>query len=650
MKKAIILNLLINLIFLKSSTSQENFTIFTIDNEKVNSEEFIRAFTKNKENKNPTAQEVEEYIELYKNFKLKVKEAYAQGLDTNPNYQSELAGYRKTLAKPYLTDQEVTEQLIEEAYNRMLQEVSASHIMVQLKEGASPEDTLVAWKKINKYYNQVKNKEIDFEELAYEKSEDPSAKINKGYLGYFTAFDMIYPFENKAYNTLVGKVSKPFRTSFGYHILYTKDKRKSLGYLSVAHIMIRYNNDNDVQDAKTRIDAVYKELQNGAEWNTLCEKYSEDFASRSQGGRIQSFLRTSRNPEDDFKTAAFALKNIGDYSEPIKSKAGWHIIKKLDLKPHGSFDDEKNALKLRVTRDMRSRKNRDAVLKRIKNENNFTSNKDVLDQFITLCTEDVLMPNAKLPEEIKENDILFTIGKTRYPLKNFARYLAAKPIPNNGSLESIIESEYIAYSDNSNLNYEESVLEEKYPDFKYLMKEYRDGILLFELMEKEIWTKAAKDSLGLENYYQAHQSDFMWEDRVDIKYAVCKDEKIAKKAAKYLQKGKETDWILDKLQKKDPLSIQIKEGTFEKKSLDILNDVEFKTGKQVTKLPNGQFVGVFVKNVLKPEPKKKEETMGALISAYQEHLEKEWLKELAKKYPITVEPNIVQRILKQFNE
>lgn len=234
---------------------KENPVVLEIGNKKVTLEEFEAIYKKNAdENKTSTPEELKDYLDLYIKFKLKVVEAEALGMDTLPAFVQELEGYRKQLAQPYLSDREVTEGLIKEAYERMKSDVNASHILVKVSQEAEPKDTLAAYNKILKIRKRIITGE-DFEKVAAETSEDPSAVKNKGNLGYFTVFQMVYPFESAAYNTEVGKISMPVRTSFGYHILKVNDKRPARGTMKAAHIMIRVNKNDgeeEIQNKKTK--------------------------------------------------------------------------------------------------------------------------------------------------------------------------------------------------------------------------------------------------------------------------------------------------------------------------------------------------------------------------------------------------------------
>ena len=346
--------------------------LMEIGDKKITLEEFEAIYNKNSDNKKNTKEEVEDYLDLYIKFKLKVVEAEDLGMDTLPAFIQELEGYRKQLAQPYLSDREVTEKLIEEAYERMKYDVKAAHILVKVTLEADPKDTLAAYNKIMKIRKRIVGGE-DFEKVAAEVSEDPSAKNNQGNLGYFSAFQMVYPFETAAYETEVGKISMPVRTSFGYHLVKTIDKRKARGIMKVAHIMVRADKklgEEEINQKKEKIDEIYaKVTAKDADFTALARQYSEDKESAKRGGELPAF--GAGKMVEEFETAAFALENDGDISVPILTDYGWHIIKRLELKNLESYEELYPTLKAKVARDSRANKSKEIVIENIKKENNF---------------------------------------------------------------------------------------------------------------------------------------------------------------------------------------------------------------------------------------------------------------------------------------
>jgi peptidyl-prolyl cis-trans isomerase SurA len=624
------------------SQSNEKFPVFTYGKEVVYNDEFMRVFNKNNRSElPPTKQEIEEYLDLYVKFKLKVAEAYARQMDTVPSFKNELAGYRRQLARPYLTDKSVTEKLIKEAYDRGLQEVRASHLLISLPSDAKPKDTLEAYNKIMGLRSRVLENNESFSDLAEQYSQDPSAKENKGDLGYFTAFQMIYPFENAAYSTPVGSVSMPIRTQFGYHLVAVKDKRKSLGDVKVAHIMIKYYNENQIDSTKRRIDAVYTKLKEGGDWNTITEEFSEDFNSNSRGGELNWFNRTTSNIPNEFKDVAYALKEPGDYSKPVKTRFGWHIIKLVELRPPASFEASKEVLRRKVERDSRSLKNKQIVVKRVKEENGYEEVKGlaaVKDNF----NEDLLKGSFKKPAS--EGLTLFKIGQKTYSDEDFYSYIATNAGRSNMTVENYVKQLYKDFVDQTNLDYEEQILEEKYDEFRYIMEEYRDGILLFELTDKEVWSKAVEDTTGLEKWYASNQDKYQWKERAVVKTISCSDAKTAKKVKKMYSKGIAENEILDKFNSKDALAVSVEKKTVERGKNEVLDKLNWEKGIYDIPSENDRVKFVSIEEIIPAGPKDLQENLGQATSDYQNYLEAEWIADLKQKYPVVIYTENVKKL------
>jgi peptidyl-prolyl cis-trans isomerase SurA len=334
--------------------AQNTNTLMTVGSDKVGKQEFENVFKKNnsKMAANPDEKTLREYLDLYINFKLKVLEAKSFGMDTAASFKKELAGYRKQLAAPYLTDKEVTEQLINEAYDRSKKEIRASHILINCKEDASAKDTLAAYNKIMAIRKKILEKKEDFGKVAMESSEDPSAKTNKGDLGFFSVFAMVYSFENACYKAKQGTVTMPFRTKYGYHIVKVVDSRPAQGEVKVAHIMLRATAKLSKEDSlrnQNKINEVYNLLTSGQKFEELAKQYSEDKGSAKNGGILPVFGTGKMVPE--FESEAFALKNVNDYSKPFTTSYGWHIVKLVERKSLPSFDAAKADIKAKISRD-----------------------------------------------------------------------------------------------------------------------------------------------------------------------------------------------------------------------------------------------------------------------------------------------------------
>ncbi|UOQ72391.1 peptidylprolyl isomerase [Hymenobacter cellulosilyticus] len=534
----------------KSVTTAKQPVIETLGTHEVPAGEFAYVYRKN----NGTAPEfgtrpsVQEYLDLYTNFKLKVLEAEQRGLDTTQAFKRELEGYKQQLAQPYLTEKSVTDQLVREAYDRMSKEVNASHILIRMAPDAAPADTLAAYNKIMALRQRVTGGE-DFNKVAAETSEDPSARDNGGKLGYFTAMQMVYPFESAAYRTKVGEVSQPVRTRFGYHIIKVNDVRQAQGEIKVAHLMIRATPGMPKADsvtAKKKIDELSSRLQRKEPWDKLVAQFSEDAGSAANGGELPPFGTGRMIPS--FEEAAFRLQNPGDLSAPVQTPYGWHIIKLIEKQPVPKFEDMEASLKSKVSKDSRSELNRAAFLKRIRTENQFTENKAGKD--FVFAKADTSLVNgrfkytapaapAKASKTVGDNSPLFTIKGKPYLVKDFLSYAQQNQRAKKGAEPRFaMQQLYDQYVDQSLTDFEKANLETKYEDYRMLVKEYRDGILLFQLMDEKVWSKAIEDSVGLQKFFAENQSKYQWEPRVQGTVISAATPDLLKQAQTQLKAGR----------------------------------------------------------------------------------------------------------------
>lgn len=501
----------------QASSSSKDPVIATVGNKPIYSSEFKYVYDKNAVSDSlPADESLQQYLNLYVNFRLKVLEAESLGLDTLSSFNQELGGYKQQLAEPYLQDSSITTSLVKQAYDRLKEEIHASHILISLPEDADPKDTLSAFQKIT----QLRQKALegtDFNSLARENSQDPSAAANGGDLGYFTALQMVYPFEDAAYQTKAGQISGPVRTKFGYHIIEVADRRPSQGKIKTAHIMVRTNPEAPAEDAnasKQKIDEIYRRLQQGEEWNQLTMQFSEDAGSKTKGGVLPPFTTGSMIPA--FEEAAFALKNPGDYTGPVLTPYGWHIIKLVEKTGLEPFEEMEVSLRQKVTRDSRSELNKTLLIKRLKTENKFTEQPKVYALAEKSATDS--LPAGKWNYATADKNLpktLFTIQKQKYTLGDFFAYVQRSQQPKPTlSAAYYMKMLYNDFVNQSILEYEKKYLEQKYPQYKYLVKEYRDGMLLFQRMEDKVWSRSLTDSTGQQSYYESNRNKYQWGKRV----------------------------------------------------------------------------------------------------------------------------------------
>lgn len=660
MKRFVLLTFLIGLVVsAQAGKTPKDTTLFTYGNKKVTTKEFSRGFSKNKHKDSATrASEVDEYLELYKKFRLKVQDAYDLGLDTTEDFKTELATYRKQIAKQFLMDTAVNEKLIVEAYSRMKFELKASHILIFSRPDAAPEDTLKAYKKLLDIRDKIVKDSITFENAALKYSEDPSAGDNSGNLGWFTAFQMIYEFENYAYNTRKGEVSKVFRTEFGYHIVKINDIRKNSGEITIRQIKIELNpspNSGEIAEAEAKINEVYKKLVAGEKFNILVQQYSEDASTVLKNGELPPFSMTSPRYPENFKNTAFSLTQDGSFSEPIQTATGFHILQRVRLKPLDSLSKIKGTIINKISRDSRQYRNTVAVYDRAKKMYKFKENakySTLLKNYIdsSLIYGEFSKDSAKMKKGAKvANTQLFALTKAKkvFTLDSFAKWLQKVQKPSSSkALSGIVSNYYEAYRMQMVMDYYEQDLDNTSEKFAALYKEYKEGILLFTLTDKKVWSKSVEDTVGLKNYYEQNADKYVYKDRYDATIIRCADRTIAENVKKDLEMGITIDSITRKYNKLNPLNVMTPMGGKYEKGANEYADFLFTYGKQNMKymlvedpkIPGG-FAVIQVHNFMPAGKKTLNEARGSIMSDYQVYLEKLWLDELNKKYPVIVDTN-----------
>ncbi len=634
--------------------SQERI-LLEIDNEKITADEFLHIYTKNNTDANAlNYAAMNEYMDLFVNFRLKVHEAQMLGLDTMPSFIQELSGYRSQLAQPYLTDKKVEEELVLEAYERMKFDVNVSHILIKLDENASPEDTLKAWNKINEVYKKLQ-KGGDFVKLAKEYSQDESVVMNDGNLGWRTVFGLVYEFETEMYNTPVGQYSKPFRTRFGYHILKVNDKRPSKGKYKVAHIMKLVpkdaGNNLDVT-AKETMEELHVRLLAGEDFEALADEYSEDRRSAENGGQI-GWVTVGGKMIKEFEDAVFALDNPGDISPILKTSYGYHIIKLLEIEPIKSFDELKSEIKSKISNTARTSKSRESVIQTLIKEYDVKTYEKNAAYFYKIVTDSIFAGSWSIDENIDLSKPLLSFNDRLYTQKDFADYLMKfnrKQTPQNVII--FVDNSYKSFINKMIIMYEEEILEDKYPAFKYLIKEYHDGILLFELTDKTVWSKAITDTVGLNNFYENNKNNYMWSTRYEVKTYKCKDAKVCSSVNKSFMKNVPQEKVFAKINKKDSVAVVLDQTELCEKGVKPMVDKLIKehnipeTAGYKKVITNTDKNTVTVINVRGPEVKSLNEAKGIITADYQNFLEKEWLKELHSKYKVVVHDDVLRSISK----
>ncbi|MEN9333538.1 MAG: hypothetical protein RLY35_718 [Bacteroidota bacterium] len=616
-----------------TNDAKKNQTVLTIDGETVSLEEFETIFKKNNRDSAITQASLDEYMKLYINFRLKVAEAKKLGLDTVAKFKNELAGYRTQLARPYLVDASMLDGLVQEGYNRLKEEVHGYHILVKCDPSAAPSDTARAYQKILQLRNEVIAGKSTFEEIAKRSSEDPSAKDNGGDLGYFTAFQMVYPFESAAYQTKKGEVSMPVRTKYGYHIVKVTDRRPARGEIRVAHIMIRDKHD-DANYSKTKIDEVYTKVKAGEKtFEELAGQYSEDGSSAKKGGELPWFGINKMVME--FEDSSFALKHNGDISKPFRTSYGWHIVKRLDYKPLASYEQLEKEIRGKVQKDSRAEKTKNAFLNKLKSEYHYTQNDILLDKLIAAADSNVFNGKWKPKKKLTKGNLI-TLNNQSIKGSEFVQYLNRKK--SNRSKVSpfdYVSNEFKNFSNEQVLKFEDSQLESKYPAFRMLMNEYRDGILLFELTDQKVWSKAVKDTAGLRAFHETRKNNYLWPDRAQIAVFTCENANYSKTVREMLQSGEYPIESIESEINVDNLPhVMYDTGIYSEEDRPLLKMMDWKGNGKINDKDldvNGKLAVVKVIDFIPAGPKKLTEARGVITSDYQNYLEESWIESLKKE-------------------
>lgn len=651
--KQLFLGLIMGLALTANAQNKSKEVLFTINDKAYYTDEFVRVYNKNLDLvKDESQKDLNQYLDLYIGYKLKVNKANKLGLQDNPQYLAELKTYRAQLSKNYTTDSKVTKELVDEGYQRLQKEVNASHILILVDENAAAEDTLAAYNKTLAIRQRLLKGE-DFGTVAAEVSQDPSAKENKGNLGYFTSFRMVYAFENGAYTTPLGTISNPVRTRFGYHLIKVNDVRANRGEVAVAHIMILKQKDNvEVTTAKTTIDDIYKKLQQGEKFEELAKQFSEDKSSASKGGVLNRF-GSGQLSSEEFENQAFLLTKENPVSAPFETQFGWHITKLIERFPIKSYEDSKVELENKIAKDDRSRLITNSLTEKLRKKYPVKRDAKLYASLVKLVTNDFYEAKWSLPADAKKyTGILFSVGTRNLTGTTFLDYIysqqksgiAIKPI------DKLVEKIFQNFADEQRNQFNTENLENEFPEFASIMEEYRDGLLLFDLMDKEIWQRSKTDSVGLKSFYETQKGKYLWKTRATTEIYSSKDKETMVKVLALLKKGKTPKDIKDKFNTPEVLNVMLYEGTYEEGDSALPQGTKMELGlSEITNKGEYYFI-TKVNKVLPAGSKSLEECKGKLVNDYQQYLEQNWVDELKKEFTVKINKDVFETLKKQIKK
>ncbi len=646
-----------------SVSAADERVLLTIDGKPSTVEEFMYIYQKNNKETKLEKQNVEDYLQLFINFKLKVHEAEQQGLDTTAAFRKEFESYRKQATPKYMVDKASEEAIVQKAYGRMLWDRKVRHIAIQCPATATAEEEAAALAKIERARLRVTTGEPivvgkgkraktkpgkveDFEVVAMDMSEDPSIANNGGLIGWVTPFRFVFPFEEAAYNTPVGGISEVFRSPFGFHILKVEEELPHRD-VHAAHIMkmVARNNPQSLLDAKYQIDSIYQVLQGGADFATIATQHSEDRGSAMQGGDLRWFGRGQMVPE--FENVVFDMVTEGEISAPVLSQYGWHIIQFLGARGTADLADIREEVMQKIRRSEYRQLIEDAFADKLKAEYNFTLDAAALDTFYTLVAQYNVTDSAFQAATRPLSGVLFTFADKVYTQGDFADYLYGNYFSQKNTGKALIDEKIGYFTARELRAYEDSQLERKYPDLRNLMQEYHDGILLFEVSLREVWDKASQDTAGITAFFEEHKKEYAWEEPRFKGYVVyCKD-KNTMKAAKRIIKSADADSVASYLDTRlnvdSTMYVRFEKGLWKAGMNTAVDKYGFKD-KKAEYTPTEEFPYVFTVGKKLKAPEAYTDERGKVTSAYQDYLEKEWIKALREKYEVVVDEEVLESI------
>jgi len=646
---------IIAFIFTLNANAQIPDALIKVNDRTVSADEFKWLYLKN--NKGENYSDLEEYLDLYINLRLKVEAAEDAGMHKRTSFKAELDGYRKQLSRNYLTDQELKKRLLDSAYERYKTEIHTMHILIRCPADASAADTLEAYSRALNIRQRIRLGE-PFVSVAKGASDDPSVNINGGNLGYITVFQTPLPFEKAIYRMKPGELSMPVRTASGYHIIKVQDKRNNQGRIKVAHIMKATppgSTEATRVKARQEIDSLYSLLENGADFSELAINNSDDMMSASNGGELPWF--GSGEMIHEFSIAAFQLLRDNDYSRPVKTVYGWHIIQRLEKEPFPSVDEARKYLESRLSNSYLMSESKKSFAEKLKKEYDYKLNQEAVGWFYSIADSSFRYSNDYTFNGTIPGDILYSFASEKCSMQDFASFIMqnANRVPDHNPavfINTLIEQKVY----NHLHEYENSILEDKYPEFRYLMSEFYDGILFFEISDSLIWERSENDSAGLLEYYNSRKDEFMNEPS-----AIARIYEISKNAGKrktrriiravkrhhadddYYQKV-----MAEAIAGKDTL-VKITEGKWEKGKNPYLDNIRWTMGLNQQQNNNG-IILVDILKVEKERYKDFEDVKGIIITGYQEYLEEQWIKELRKKYEVSVNSKIIEKLKSEIDK
>lgn len=620
--------------YLQAQSSQ---IVATINGENISSDELLYAYQKNRSNKTIHEDSLTYFLNQYINFKLKVHAAKAMGLDTSAALRREVQSYQEQIPKPYLRGYQINDEDLRKMYEKTRWQIKASHLLIKVSPAAAPKDTLQAYRFLDSLRYTIKGSN-DFAQLAQKYSEDGSAK-NGGLLGWFTALQMVQPFEEVAFETPTQTVSEVLRTQYGYHLIYVHQKRKNRGALKTSHLFFD-SRKGGADFAKAKAFTIYDSLVAGAEWDTLARKYSEDEGSKNNGGSLQ-WATLSELPSD-YIDIAYDIKTNGSYSTPQQTAYGWHIVRLDDIRPPAPFEAQKAALRKQMEQAGRNHLEKEALLIKLKEENDFSWNREnvkkvmqqlqglnVSSEAAQLLKDVVLFEHAQHPVTTEKFIVHLPPWKTRFSEDELWNYYNS------------FEADFI-------LSYEDRVAAEKYPEYGLLLQEIEEGLLLFEIMQKKVWNKAASDSLALKAYYQENTREYMIDNAANCLIVEGLDDRLLEEMKNKNIEVKDANSIRKSVNEiiGEEIGSRLKIAKKTIKANELSNfDGNIETSKWFELKESEQLC--FLLSTQKNVQPDLQQIKGQVMADFQNVLEQEWLSELQAQAKVVINQKALKDLVQQ---
>ena len=629
------------------SVTANDPVIMTINGNDIRKSEFEYIYNKNNNEESIEKKSLEEYAELFKNFKLKVAEAEVQQLDTLPDFIQELSDYRIQLAKPYLDSLETDVNFGKKEYDRMKSFVEISHILIPFpgvpenKFKILPADTVEVYNKALQIYNRIRKGE-SFDKMAQENAVDEQTKERNGYLGWFSGLQLNLLLEDVAFGLPVGQVGIA-RSNYGYHILKLLNKRDNPGQVRASHILITVPENADeaqVTEAQNKIDRIYNDLLNGADFAALAKEDSGDPGSAAKGGDLGWFGYEKMIKE--FRDNIFALKEEGEFTKPFRSSFGFHVAKLTGKRPLESFEEKQDEIEGLLKRGGYAVALYQPAIERLEKEYGFSRHDQTYQKLISAAV--TMYPTDDLFETAFSDNagVLFKVNNVAYTTSDFINFLKKDPhSPYRVSTELVAERLKV-YEYSVLMNVLENSLENRYPEFKNLVREFRDGSLMFEISKREVWDKASMDLEGLQAFFNDNKQRYAWDEPRYKGYIIfAHDAATRKKMQKEISKmnPEEAVTYLDENYRVGEVSyVKFEKGLFKKGENPFVDEQAFKTGK--AEKPKG-FGDFFLLGKVLNGPDSFTDVRGAVVTDYQDYLENEWIKELNEKYAVKINNDVL---------